>query len=750
MQSFCKDSHDFGLYDMKIRRKRIISIAITILVMASALHAVPVRNGNAVYIQPDGSSFKVIVKGDEWTRIRTTDEGCAIIMNEDGWWCYGIYEDDGSIRTTDYRVGKPVPSDIVTASRAIPYGALSHKAEAVRAKMKGKSASARNFMQRVNSPATRSTSSKIERRGIVIPVQFKDIKFTFTADDLRNMLNQKDYKGTGSAKDYYESQFGENWEFSFDVAEIVTLPNNLKYYGENDTYGQDRRPMTMALQACTEADRQIDFSRYDMDGDGIVDNVYIFYAGYDESENTDQTDLIWAHQYTMFPDDYVLPDAALTDDGVYLDSYACSAELTGRSRFGAKMMTEMGTFCHEYAHTLGLPDFYDTDYDDGTAWGAGLWRKTSLMDGGNYNNDSKTPPNLNCIERKLLGLSVPQIITAGKSYTLEPIHLAGQCYQMDSNTDGEYYLFECRSNEGWDKYIGGSGMLVYHIDETPVEYVAEYGEHISWWDMNIINADPEHQCADLIEADGRSDVITREILGRDIRGIFFPQSNVTAITPEGTRGYRFWTDGSPEISIIGITYKDGVIRFNTARGADTPEAADVHNFAFQAYPDAIFISFDSSNPDAGGSAFLEWKKEDDAQYTTVELTDSGNGSYSYLLKGLESGNTLYDLRIRFKNSGALGKEYRSQIMTKKTPTVDWPYLYLTDGSDIDAESGMVAHVVNARNAAEIRWYLDGEEIMVGKDYRIHPDRSGCLSCVITWKDGESDTIVKNIILTGQE
>lgn len=750
MQSFCKDSHDFEFYDMKKNVKNLISVVLTIFVMAPVLKAGPVRNGNALYMQPDGSCIDVKVKGDEWTRIRTTEDGCTIMMNAEGWWCYGIYDEDGSIRCTEYIVGKSVPADIVTASRRIPYGTLSHQAEAVRAKLRARNASALKAIRQANSHLTRSTSSKIERRGIAIPVQFKDVKFTFTADDIRNVLNQKDYNGTGSAKDYYESQFGENWEFTFDVTDIVTLPNNLKYYGENDSYGYDRRPMTMALQACTAVDKQIDFSKYDMDNDGVVDNVYIFYAGYDESENTDQAELVWAHQYTMFPNDPILPKEALTDDGVYLDCYACSAELAGNRRFGAKKLTEMGTFCHEYAHTMGLPDFYDTDYDEGNAWGAGLWKMTSLMDGGNYNNDSKTPPNFNCIERKLLGLSEPQMIKGGESYTIEPVHMNGQYLQMNSNTPGEYYLFECRSNEGWDKYIGGSGMLVYHIDENQGEYSAEYGRYVSWWEKNTINADPNHQCADLIEADGRSDIITRDISNRDIRGIFFPQSNVTSIIPETTRGYKFWTNGSPDISIIGISYKNGVIQFNTTSGSKAPETADVHNFAFQSYPDAIFISFDSSNPDAGGSAILEWKKADDSAYTTVELNSYGKGSYSYLMKGLESGNALYDLRIRFKNGGALGNEYKSQIMTKKTPTVDWPYLYLTDGGDIDAATGLVAHAVNTKDAAEIRWYLDGEEIKVENDWRIHPTKSGSLSCVITWDDGETATIVKEIALIEQE
>ena len=82
------------------------------------------------------------------------------------------------------------------------------------------------------------------------------------------------------------------------------------------------------------------------------------------------------------------------------------------------------------------------------------------MDGGNYNNNSSTPPNLNCIEREILGIGTAVNVKAGQTYTLEPIHKNGTYCKLESGTPGEYYLFECRSNQGWDKYIGGQGMLV--------------------------------------------------------------------------------------------------------------------------------------------------------------------------------------------------------------------------------------------------------------------------------------------------
>ena len=315
--------------------KTLILVLMAIFAAFQSAYCGPVRNMNAVYSQPDGTSFSVNVKGDEWLRIRTTSDGCAISKDEQGWWCYAVYDLQGKLECTEYKVGSHAPAEIIVRSRNIPYELLQAKA--------AESRNSRNIwnaesMQKVRKAAslTKSTDSKVSRKGLAILAQFPDTKFTYTKEDFHNLLNQKGYKGTGSAKDYYEAQFGENWEFEFDVTDIITLPFELKYYGANDPKnGQDSKPAELIRDACKKADEFIDFSIYDQDGDGEVDNIYLFMAGYDEAEFTDQTDLIWSHQW------YILDGAGirLTCDNVIINRYACSSELSGR-----KSLTGIGTF----------------------------------------------------------------------------------------------------------------------------------------------------------------------------------------------------------------------------------------------------------------------------------------------------------------------------------------------------------------------------------------------------------------------
>ena len=448
--------------------------------------------------QPDGSVFTAICAGDEFRKTVTTLQGQAIICGTDGWWCYAIYNSDGSKYSSGYHVGEDAPAEVLIGSGNIPHEVLAERAR-LRRNPTGPDAE-ESLMKRVMKSKGLQTRSdgKATKHGIVILAEYSDVKFRHSRQELVDLVTKKGYSSngaTGSAKDYFESQFNGMYEFSFDVSQIVTLSNRRAYYGQNDSYGDDAHPAEMIAEACTLADKAgIDFSLYDDDGDTFVDNVFVFFAGEDEAEDpTNNEDCIWSHSW------YVKSGAGITInlDGKKIDQYACTSELK-REVKGGYSLTGIGTFCHEFSHTLGLPDFYDTDYED-NGWAMGLWNSTSVMDGGNSNNGSNTPPFFNVIEREIMGLAEPQTLTHNGTYTLKPIHANGQTYKIPSDSPDEYYLLECRGNKDWDEYIGGYGLLIYHIDKSSMK---------AWEVSNTVNVDPQQQLADLIEADGRIDATT--------------------------------------------------------------------------------------------------------------------------------------------------------------------------------------------------------------------------------------------------
>ena len=317
-------------------------------------------------------------------KIKTTESGESIIQDEDGWWSYAVYDASGQKKSTGYHVGSVSPESILGQSRNIPYDMLVR-----RANQKRREANYRR-LQRMPSPMRLSANTFADQKNkaaLVILAQFKgddekfkdaDAKGKFTA-----MLTQNGYSyngATGCAKEYFDQQFNGKHDFSFDVTDVVTVSQRRSYYGANDKNGNDKNPHEMVMEACKLADEKIDFKKYDQDGDGEVDNVFVFFAGLDEASGAEE-DHIWSHAWFIM-------DGAGEDlflDGVRINRYACAAELEGNT-YDKSYMTAIGTFCHEYSHTLGLPDFYDTDYPEG-GFAAALWLCTSLMDGGNYNNN---------------------------------------------------------------------------------------------------------------------------------------------------------------------------------------------------------------------------------------------------------------------------------------------------------------------------------------------------------------------------
>ena len=72
----------------------------------------------------------------------------------------------------------------------------------------------------------------------------------------------------------------------------------MAYYGENNSKGDDKRAATMVAEACRLADKDVDFARYDWDGDNEVDQVYVIYAGYSEASGAPPS-TVWPHEWDL-------------------------------------------------------------------------------------------------------------------------------------------------------------------------------------------------------------------------------------------------------------------------------------------------------------------------------------------------------------------------------------------------------------------------------------------------------------------
>ena len=697
------------------------------------LNARPIKPVTSTVTQPDGSIFTAICVGDEFHKTITTLQGNAIIRDSDGWWCYAIYNADGSRYSSGYHIGEDTPEEVLDGSASIP-----HKALAERARLK-KNPSGLKVMK-AQGIRTKS-DGRITKHGIVILAQYSDVKFRYSRQELVDMVTMRGYNANGadgSAKDYFESQFNGMYEFSFDVSEIVTLSGRRTYYGQNDSFGDDANPAEMIAEACRLADEAgTDFSLYDDDGDGVVDNVFVFFAGEDEADDpTNNEDCIWSHSWYVRNGGGI----ALSLDGTKIDQYACTSELK-RTRTGYSL-AGIGTFCHEFSHTLGLPDFYDTDYEV-NGWAMGLWSYTSLMDGGNSNNDSNTPPFFNAIEREIMGLSEPQILTHNGSYTLRPIHEGGLTYKIPSDSPEEYYLLECRANKEWDRYIGGYGLLIYHIDKS---------DRKAWETDNTVNVNPQRQLADLIEADGRNDAATDMngyvAMTRNISGIFFPYAGTTSFTADSSPGIRFRNGSKTTISITGIKLDGENIKF-TVTGLKGEEPPIPVNATVESFMDAAILNFESDRA-FDGNAQIEWGLSGQPMQSAT-ITPYETGKYAFVMEGLTPGNKTYTATVCFEIDGTMGESKKVSFMTGRKVPVNWPYIHLGKAVNEDGTFSIGARlpmrVYNAEEAEAIEWEFNGKPSGPEGDGRLTVTEPGTLRAIVYWPDGSTDVLEKEIILS---
>lgn len=413
---------------------RIIFSAL-VLATAISINAVPAYRGWQTRTQPDGSTIEVQQNGDEVYHYYTNRAGEVVRKDAEGYW----------------RVVEAQPTaETIRARRA-----KAHRA-----------------------PVRRVGSINLAPRGLFILVNFSDTKYqaSNTQAQMDSMMNAANYtygNAYGSARKYFIDQSNGKYTPTFDVVGPVTLSKKYSYYGANDDDGNDMYPGDMVVEACKLAKSQynVDFTQYDNDNDGEIDFVYIIYAGKGEADSEIEN-TIWPHNWNIESAIYygncTYTAAQAKVDGLAINNYACSGELSGTSgdRNG------IGTLCHEFGHVLGLPDFYDTNYGSNykNARTPGDW---DIMDSGSYNGDGDCPPNYSAFEKYYFGwTTVINPGTDGQQLTLYPAGDARyQAYQVNASgalqaaaTDGLNYYIENRQQTGWDKYLPGHGMLVWYVD----------------------------------------------------------------------------------------------------------------------------------------------------------------------------------------------------------------------------------------------------------------------------------------------
>ena len=560
---------------------QIMGLSIALAAFTLDVFAVPAPRGQISVSQPDGSTISVLLKGDELFHYAISTDGYVLLPDEKGFYTYAFHDSTGSLRAGSvvaHNVSERGDADrnfLKTIKTGLSFSNAQLSSISEKRLQRGVAKKSVLLRSSTTIPAglIASYPTTGSPKSLVILVNFSDSSFQTanTATEFSDMLNEEGYSEgyhVGSVRDYYKYNSGGVFTPEFVVVGPVTVSKPLAYYGKNDKDGNDENPAEMIEEACTLAAKTVDFSNFDYDNDGYVDNVYVFYAGMGEADGG-SANTIWPHSWSLSK-----AGISLTLNGKIVDAYSCSAELTGK-----KVRSGIGTFTHEYGHILGLTDMYDVDYDtyNGLGFDLGEW---SLMADGAYNGNGCVPPCMTILERKLLGWASPNVLDSSASVTLSELGASNQGYMITTKDTGEYYLLENRQQNAniWDNnYIYGHGMLIYHVDmrSDASLRLSYYGTptkltFAEMWTYNMVNAVKDHQCADIKEADNTQTYYSSSnplAYYTSIAGDPFPgTSNDTLFTDTSSPSMVTWDGTLLNKPITSIKEIDGVISFDFMGG----------------------------------------------------------------------------------------------------------------------------------------------------------------------------------------
>lgn len=294
------------------------------------------------------------------------------------------------------------------------------------------------------------------------------VVFHYTRQD--GSLVHEDFTGE-SVRLYYQDMSGGTYDIIGDVIGWVQVPHSTWWYGADQcpgarsgggraygaipNAGNARSLVKDALDAVNAISDTIpgfDWHNYDLDGDGIIDRLWIVHSGYGEEDSTtllNRTDYseasIWSHSSALTPPYEVAP-------GIAAGPYIIMPENGG-----------IGVFAHEYAHNLGADDLYAYDLGETSA---GFW--TLMADDWTGYPIGFEPPALDPWHQDNWGWLNPFVIT---DTTQEYVVTLGQASNFPGG-EGVYRAVKIQLPDG--------------VVPLPVQPLGEF----QWWggNVNLANA----------------------------------------------------------------------------------------------------------------------------------------------------------------------------------------------------------------------------------------------------------------------
>lgn len=436
------------------------------MLISTASWAVKAYPEPVVVTQSDGTQLTVIGYGDEDFHWFTTDDGVLLAQQGRDFFVADI-DENGQMRASA-QLAHNVADRREAEKQLIAKQKPRREAFFKHATTQRRAAAKRRISIGNASPAYFPHMG--EPRAMVILVEFSDVKFLCedpmaSFSDYLNLEGRGvipnrglyEYRNYGSVQQYFTDMSDGLFRPQFDIFGPVTLPKASGYYGKDQGNSKDINLNELVKEACKAIDDTVDFAQYDSNGDGYVDLVYIIYAGYSQSITGNSSDCIWPKSGTGSFGKY---------DGKNVSRYGVNNELNLTASSDIKAINGIGLFCHEFSHTLGLPDVYPTTTAAQAVDNQALeyW---DLMDNGEYTDMGYVPTPYTPWEKEVMGWAEIEELTDTAQITLTE----DKFYKITSESNNEYLILHNFQNKRWAQGVVTStlkchGLLVYRIDYT--------------------------------------------------------------------------------------------------------------------------------------------------------------------------------------------------------------------------------------------------------------------------------------------
>lgn len=279
---------------------------------------------------------------------------------------------------------------------------------------------------------------------LVIPVEFIDFRFEENpVDKLEDIFNGSGLDLVPSVAEYLSQASYGKMQFSAQIQPVVRLS------GTRGSYSGNHTALIQDLLAAV-AKRGVDLNDFDQNQDGVMDGLYIIWAGAAQGAASDW----WPYSDTFYFD--------YSTSGIRIGSF---------SSLSYQLMTEGSrlrqyTAIHETGHQLGLTDYYASSYAGGTG-------ATIMMDRNEGDED--------CFSKMLLGWVTPQVVTASSYITLRSASTQADAVLIapsswNGNYLSEYFMAEYVTPEANQSNLtlsAGGGVRVWHVNAATSQWTDE-------------------------------------------------------------------------------------------------------------------------------------------------------------------------------------------------------------------------------------------------------------------------------------